>query len=378
MNERDPHTRPPDERPPSGAQGPGPPRHRRARRQARRRRNVLVALLAVGVLFAVVAGTSYVFVQGYGGAPDYSGAGSGSVVVEVDRGASVSAIGATLERRGVVKSRQAFVRAARGHPEARSISPGHYRLRRHMEASLAFQALLDPSSRIEARVTIPEGTRMSKIFAIVAKHTDISVSELEQAARDREALGLPEYARTVEGYLFPATYTVEPDDTARELLRRMVAEFEETAEDLNLEQRARQRGMSPHEIVTVASLVQGEARRPEDFRKVAAVVYNRLAAGMRLQFDSTVNYVTGEGTLQVSKEDLEVDSPYNTYQHGGLPPGPINSPGTRALQAALNPAEGDWLYFVTTNPSTGTTKFTDSYQEFQRFKRQFERNTNSG
>lgn len=382
MSELDPESRR-HSRPPATRLGEERPREgSRRRRQGGRRREAKsrtgapkVSLLALAIFVLVFGGVGgYAYWQSYVSPPDYSGNGVGSVIVEVEEGATVAQIGAMLEQSDVVKSSRAFVQAAKGHPEATSIQPGYYRLHRKMAASLAFRMLLDPESRVQARVTIPEGKRLSEIFRIIDEETDISVDELQEAVKDHE-LGLPSYAKTLEGYLFPATYTVGPDVTAKHLLRRMVEEFKAAAEKVELRQRADDVGMSPHEIVTIASLIQGEVSRAEDFRKVSAVVYNRLEKDMPLEFSSTVNYALGQRKLGVSIAETKVDSPYNTYKHEGLPPGPINSPGLRAMKAALNPADGDWLYFVTTNPETGTTKFTSDYDEFLKFKRQFKRNT---
>lgn len=324
------------------------------------------------LLFAVAGG--YVFVSTYVSPPDYSGRGSGSVVVRIEEGSSVAAIGSLLEQEGVVKSKRAFIQAAEDHSESTSLQPGHYELRRRMAAERAFELLLDPSSRVQAEVTVPEGRRVSEIFELIARKTDMSVEDLEQAAENEGELGLPSYAETLEGYLFPATYTVAPDDTPERLLGRMVDKFETAAEKHDVAAQAQQRGMTPHELVTVASLVQGEVSRPGDFSKAASVVYNRLDEGMRLEFSSTVNYALDQRKLGVSEGETQVDSPYNTYQHKGLPPGPVNSPGAQALQAAVDPADGQWLYFVTTQPDKGVTKFTSDYDEFLEFKREFQRN----
>jgi UPF0755 protein len=131
---------------------------------------------------------------------------------------------------------------------------------------------------------------------------------------------------------------------------------------------------TPEEIVTIASLVEAEARNPDDYGKVARVVYNRLQQGMPLQFDSTVNYALHADKTIVTYQDLGVNSPYNTYKHTGLPPAPINSPGLAAMTAAVNPTPGNWLYFVTVDPQAGTTKFTNSYQEFLKFRNELKSN----
>lgn len=356
-----------------GRRRDGRRRERRGRAGGRRPR---ISLFAVGLFVLLFAGAGgYVFMTTYVSPPDYSGRGTDSVVVRIEEGASVASIGSTLEGADVVKSERAFINAAESHPESTSLQPGHYELRRRMAAQQALERLLDPSSRVQAKVTIPEGKRLAEILRLVARKTDMSVKELEQAAENESELGLPSYAETVEGYLFPATYTVAPDDTPEKLLSRMVDEFEAVAENHDIVAQAEQRGLTPHELITVASLVQGEVSRPRDFPKTAAVVYNRLDEGMRLEFSSTVNYALGQRKLGVSERETKVDSPYNTYQHKGLPPGPVNSPGERALQAAADPAQGRWLYFVTTRPDKGITKFTANYDEFLEFKREFQRNT---
>lgn len=373
MNEPDPESHGEQRPATAGEGGRRGSRKHRSKRGGTATRVSLVAVVVFAVVFVGVAG--YLFLRTQAPPPDYSGRGTGVAVIEVDKGATVTRIGGTLERADVVKSSEAFVAAARDNKQATSIQPGHYQLHHKMAAKRALSMLLDPDSRIQARITIPEGKRRDEVFTIVARKTDISRRELKAAAKDNEALGLPSYAETVEGYLFPATYTVGPDATATKVLRSMVDEFTEVAGDLDLEKRARARGRSPHEVVTVASMVQGEVKNPRDFPKVAAVTYNRLDRGMPLEFSDTVNYALGQRKLGVSKRETTVDSPYNTYRHTGLPPGPVNSPGRRALEAALNPAQGDWLYFVTTNPRDGTTKFTSDYQQFLKFKQQFKRNS---
>lgn len=361
----------------SGGHGSGGHRRKGGRRRRKERSGALAAVV-VGVFLALLSGAGvggYVLLHDLVAASDYAGSGTGSVVVQVKKGDTATAIGETLQQAGVVKSARAFVKAAKSDPASAGIQPGYYRLRREMKASLALELLLDKASRVHARVVVPEGTRASKILQIISKETKISLSDLKEAASHPADLGLPPYAHGVEGYLFPATYPIEPGTTAEDVLRSMVTRFKQAADDVHLKERARRIGMDPDEVVTLASLTQAEARDSADFPKVAAVAYNRLDRGMRLQFDSTVNYALERDTLRVSKKDLQVRSPYNTYLHEGLPPGPIASPGEEALKAALYPAKGDWVYFVTTDPEHGVTKFTDDYEEFKRWKREFQQST---
>ncbi len=330
----------------------------------RGRRAVLLAMLAVVTLVGLVAAIG---LRWLAATPDYAGPGQGEVLVEVRAGDSARRIGQTLEQADVVRSADAFVDAAKKDTRSQRIQPGSYRLRKQMKAADALALLLDPASRVVTRVTLPEGTRLSTALDLIAR-AGLDRAALDAAVAAPESLGLPDYAEgRLEGFLFPATYEVQPTTDAPELLAAMVARFTQAAAAVDLEASAAALGRSPLEIVTVASLLEAEGR-PEDFAKIARVVYNRLDDGMRLQIDATVVYALGKNGLTLTTEDLKTDSPYNTYRVKGLPPGPINSPGEDALRAALAPEEGDWLYYVTVNPSTGETKFTSSYAEFLRFK----------
>ena len=337
---------------------PGEPRGRRRRRRS----GFVVAimfLIVIALFVGLVIGGVRVLGNLFNPAADYSGPGTGSVEVQITPGQSVRSIGNTLADADVIASEQAFVDAARGDKDAESIQPGFYQLREHMQASLALAALLEPENRIGSKVTVQEGLRQTAALRVLAKSGDFKLSELTAAAKDGSALGLPRYAHgRAEGFLFPATYDIEPDTTAKSLLADMVDQFDQVATGINLENRAREVGLDPYQAVIVASLVQAEARHAEDFPKVARVIYNRLNQDMRLQLDSTVHYAVGKsGVVTTTAGDRASSSPYNTYRHVGLPPGPINSPGQAALEAALHPAKGDWLFFVTVNPDTGETKF---------------------
>jgi UPF0755 protein len=163
---------------------------------------------------------------------------------------------------------------------------------------------------------------------------------------------------------------VIPGRDATEVLGAMVRRFDIAADEVRLEKRAKRLGMSAYDVLIVASLVQAEVA-PDDFRKVARVIYNRLNQGMKLQFDSTVNYALRTDTFFLTEDMLTTESPYNTFVIDGLPPTPINSPGQDAIEAALNPATGDWLYFVTVDPDTLTTRFTADYDQFLVWKQKF-------
>ncbi len=304
---------------------------------------------------------------------DFPGPGRGSVLVEVAEGDTAGDIATRLQDKGVVKSAAAFRSAAAADDRSRSVQPGFYHLRAEMRARDALALLLDPASRARTRVTLPEGVPLSDALRRIADATDVPLKDLQAEAQRPQRLGLPAYARgEVEGFLFPATYDVPPGASAREVLTLVVDRFEEAAADLDLVARARALGRTPYEVVTTASLVEEETAFPTDRAKVARVVYNRLRAQMPLQFDSTVNYVREEKRLRLSLADLEVESAYNTYRNRGLPPTPIASPGEEALEAALSPAQGDYIYFVTVDED-GRSLFTRSYEEFLRAKAKAQR-----
>jgi UPF0755 protein len=322
----------------------------------------LVILLAAGG-FVVLTGRDYI--AGLLSPPaDYTGAGHGTVMVVVHSGDTATDIGESLLNTGVVKSVEAFTDAARENPESRSIQVGSYRLKLELPAKTALSMLLDSDNRLAISVTIPEGFTVDQIVERIASDTKFSRDQLETALKQ---LRLPDYAAgNPEGFLFPATYQIGPDTTASSLLQSMVTKFDQVSRQVGLVQGAAALGRVPRQIVTIASLVQAEAQLPQDFGKVARVVYNRLDIGMKLQFDSTVHYAMGKDGNVATTPNRDIDSPYNTFKHAGLPPGAINSPGAAALRAALHPTPGQWFFFVTVDSTTGKTLFADTYAEHLR------------
>ncbi|MEZ5116916.1 MAG: endolytic transglycosylase MltG [Candidatus Nanopelagicales bacterium] len=327
--------------------------------------------LFVFVLGVVVGGVwLFATVRALTFTDDYVGEGTGTVTVTIEDGATLRQMGETLQAAGVVQTADAFVRAAEANEDAVSIGPGTYDMRQQMSADAAVAWMLDPRSRAGDRLVLPEGLRMSETVAISSKTSGIPEADFEDALRKPGDLDLPDWADgKPEGFLFPATYDISPEMDATDILKLTVDRFDVAMADTDFEARAKKIGYTPYEVLIVASLVEAEGI-PSDFPSVARVIYNRLEEGMPLQLDSTVNYALGTREIQLSAEQLAVDSPYNTYANEGLPPGPINSPGEAAMEAALSPARGDWLYFVTVNPDTGETKFTASYDEFLKFKQE--------
>ena len=337
----------------------------------------LVLLLVAGVVGAVVVAAVALGRDKLGaldaGPEDYEGPGKGSVLFEVQSGDSLAEMGRNLKARGVVKSVEAFTEAAADEEDSTSIQAGFYELRRELPAADVVAVLVDPDNMVQETVTVPEGLRVEDTLRTLAKGTGIPLRDFEAAAEDPRAIGLPSYAKgNAEGYLFPATYAVAPKADAADVLRDMVDRWRQAAEEADLEGAAEELGYTPHELMTVASLVESEANRDQDRGKVARVIYNRLetdATNGLLQIDATVNYALGRDLgLGLSPEDLDVDSPYNTRKYPGLPPGPIESPGDAAIAAASAPPEGDWIYYVTVDLDTGETRFTDDYQQFLSWK----------
>jgi UPF0755 protein len=359
--------------------------HRGRRRKKSSKGRKLAPVLAIAFLVAVMGTGGYfgfTVLRGFLKPPDYSGTGTGSVTVQIQDGDSVSAMGLRLRQVDVIKSTTAFVRLAKNDVNATSIQPGYYRLRLRMSAKAALALLLNPASRT-GRITIPEGRRLTQILATLSKNTHIPLRNLQRAAKNTKALGLPAYAQgNLEGFLYPFTYDPSPKATATQVLRDMVTRFKTVATDIDLEGQARKVHLSPHDVVTVASLVQAESGTSDDMPKVARVIYNRLHSPQpwmhMLQLDSTVMYGLGKYNIIATANDLKSTSPYNTYKRAGLPPGAISNPGEAALKAALNPVAGTWVYFVTTDPARHITKFTASQTEFQRFREELRQNLAHG
>jgi UPF0755 protein len=344
-------------------------RHRRSRHSSRFAVVIsllVIAAVVVGVIVVAQTLLSRVGDQLFAAPEDYPGPGTGSVVVIVAEGDTLRDIGATLVESDVVASQEAFTAAAAADPDATSVQPGSYEMPRQIPAVEALAILVDPVNRVVDGVIVREGLRVEQVVAAYERQAGMDPAALEAALADTAGLGLPAYADgEPEGFLFPATYEVQPSTTEAQAMAAMTAKFGEVAEQLSLEERATDLGLTPREVVTVASIVEAEARLPEDFGKIAQVIYNRLADGQALQMDSTVAFANGVYTVFTTDEQRAVDSPYNTYANTGLPPGPINSPGEQALEAALSPTPGPWRYFVTVNLDTGETRYSETFAEHE-------------
>lgn len=327
----------------------------------------LVVVIALGVAaFFFLQGPINAVIDRFTPPADYSGQGTGEVLFQIEAGDTGSSIGARLVERDIVASEAAWLQAIEDAPGTVTFYPGVYRLAEQMSAAAALDALTDEGNRLENTILIREGAWAEDALAEASAVLEIPIEEFQAVAADPQALGLPAEATSLEGFLFPATYTFDPGVTAQQVVQEMVT--------LSL-QAYDAAGVAPEDryrVATLASLIEREGL-PQDFGKVSRVIQNRLDQGMPLQFDSTVHYGIADHS-EVTTTDAEradAGNPYNTYVHPGLPPGPIGNPGAEAIQAALNPEAGSWLYFVTVDPDTGETVFSTTYEEHEAAAQRF-------
>lgn len=357
------------------------------RRRAKKRRNpagCIAVLVAIGVIggggyFAVDKGIEWVGNQ-FGDPEDYTGQGGEALNFEVNPGDTATLIGRNLKEQGVIASVDAFVAAAGAEPRSSGIQPGFYPLRKRMASEAVVAVLVDPANQVKTTVTVPEGLRVADIVETLAAKTDFGAAAWEKALTKN--IGLPEYAGgNPEGYLFPATYDIGPDDKPVDVLTKMVDRWRQAADEAGLEARAAELGRTPAELMTIASLVEAEGRG-DDMAKISRVIWNRLdGEGSRggtygmLQIDAAVNYALDrKGIIALSTDEIDsvAESPYNLYKHAGLPPTPINNPGDAAIAAAAAPVDGGWYYYVTVDLATGETKFAEDYDEFLVYKAEYQ------
>ncbi|MEU9404031.1 endolytic transglycosylase MltG [Streptomyces sp. NPDC048242] len=348
---------------------------------------LMVVIVVFGGGLGGVGYLGYTFYQNRFAPPaDYAGSGNGeTVVVEIPKGAGGADIGRKLKEAGVVESVDAFVSAQIANPQGKSLQDGVYTLQKHMSAASAVELMLSPKSR--ANLIIPEGKRNAWVYAEIDKRLKLpNGTTANVAKKDWKDLGLPSWANDnkeikdpLEGFLYPSSYPVAKGMKPKDVLKKMVDQANEQYQHYDLTGKARSLGLdSPLQVLTVASLVQVEGKYKHDFDKVARVVYNRLepnnteTAG-RLEFDSTINYLKAQSTLDVgSVADLrKIHDPYNTYDIKGLPPGPISNPGAEAIESALNPADGPWYYFVSI--SENETVFAVTNEEHNRNVERYEK-----
>jgi UPF0755 protein len=325
--------------------------------------NLLRLLALLGVVALVIGSITYLnrsavrsFYEQVSGA-EYSGDGSASVDLTIKRGDVGSDVARKLVDFDITKSYAITLRTIIS--ENPTFFPGTYKIPSKISTAKAIEYLVNPNNAITNRVTIREGLRINSVFKLLATATGLPQERFVQESKDLKSFGIPNSSPSLEGYLFPATYSLDPSLTAREILEVLVARTKEQLAADGVDKK------DWHRVLTLASVIQREARQEQDFYKVSRVFQNRLKVGMPLQSDATVSYGVNGDTFQTSAADRADPNPYNTYKYPGLPIGPISGVGALAIDAALNPADGNWLFFVSVNLKTGETVFTDTYAQHQ-------------
>jgi UPF0755 protein len=358
----------------------------------RRRIGGWIALGVVLLILGAIAGGAYYVwttyedqireVMGWEEPKDYeAGLANGETTITIESGFTGQPISQALYDAGVIKTADAFYDYLIETGQNPTFQPGVYKLQKQMTSEAALAALMDPANRQEFTAQIPEGFTLDGTLQRISEGTGIPLADLQTAAADASAYGVPVDPAVVaaggqplEGWLFPATYTFDPSVTAQSAIQTLVDRTMQSLDAAGVPVERRQ------EILTTASIIQREARYEVDMQKVSRVILNRLDPGNqetfgKLQMDSTAQYGYGEmhdGTVSSSEEALNDPNPWNTYYHTGLPIGPISNPGDVAIDAAMHPADGPWLYFVTVDLDTGQTEFTSTYSEHLKYVDQWQ------
>lgn len=331
-------------------------KEQRSQRKKARGRSLLMVMLLLAVLsvVALIFGAAF----GQRGAQE-------PVTVVVREGDSLSSVAGKLEEAGVVRSSVLF--KLQVGSEAPQIKPGEYRLTPGESGDEILATLSSEEEDVSTfAVTVPEGLTLHQTAGAVAQGTGIPAPEFEAAARKTgysyAFLEDPDIKST-EGFLFPKRYEFERGTEAGQIVDRMLEQYLFETQGLDFAAARERLDLTEYELVIVASLIEKESANPAERPVIASVIYNRLRAGMPLQIDATIQYAIGEPKERLSLEDLKVRSPYNTYENEGLPPGPIASPSRESLQAALEPAKTNHLYYVL---EAGGKEhfFTNDYDEF--------------
>jgi len=296
-----------------------------------------------------------------------------SRTVDIKEGMTAAQIGSLLEEQGVVASSAAFLDLVTERGSENALQPGKYTFDEGLELLAVVDMLEHGIGASRYKVTIPEGLAVSQIKARLDEDAKVSGAEYEALSVQVASFQLPSLAgtqvtgvTTLEGLLFPATYFLYEGEGPAKLIEDQLLAFTNKTSSLPWE-KAQAIGMTPYQIVVVASLIEKECNVAAERPMVARVIYNRIAQGMTLGIDATIRYAVGKWTEPLTDADLQVASPFNTRLNKGLPPSPICNPGEAALRAALEPVDGDWLYYVLKD-TTGNHLFTSSYEEFLQAK----------
>lgn len=330
--------------------------------------------LLIGCLIGSLVIVTFLVGRAFNSPDDFVGNGKNEVGITIESGETLTQIGQTLFDAGVVASVDAWVAATNADSRATSIAPGDYNLRTEMAARRALELLLDPASRAVLKLVVREGDRLSEILTAASKLTGFAKDEFVAVLKHPKQYGLSAEANgKPEGFLFPATYEIAKDDTPADILKMMTTRWKQMMVETDLKSRAKSAGHTVEEIIIIASILEVEGG-PDDYAKIARVIENRLALPMRLQLDSTISYALGINEIRLTAKQMNAESDYNTYKTDGLPPGAIGNPGVAAIEAALKPAKGKWLYFVTVDLDNKVTKFADNYEDFLKIKAEFNAN----
>ena len=339
------------------------------KRRRRRRSNFGPTLLAL-LLLVIAIGAVYVVYAAVSGAR--GGEQAGAVKVEVVKGDTLSNVADKLERASVIENAFVFEAQARMEGYGTEIKTGRYTFQPGQPSEEILRKLTAGEAVPTVTVTIPEGLTMEETAVAVADGTGVSAAAFERAARETDygyAFLEDPAIRSTEGYLFPRSYDFEKGVTATQVIDRLLGQYLLETETLDISGAKESIGLTEHELVIVASLIEKESANAAERPVIASVIYNRLRRGMPLQIDATVHYALDRSKESLSLADLEVDSPYNTYENEGLPPGPICSPSRQSLQAAINPESTEYIYYVL--EANGREHFfTGDYDAFLRAKQE--------
>jgi UPF0755 protein len=295
---------------------------------------------------------------------DYQGSGSGTATLVINSGDTGEQVAGALVEAGITKNFSYTFKRIIARNE--QFVPGTFTLRLQMSTDSALDLIRDPKSKVVTRVTVKEGLRIGNVLRVLSKASGISVADFEKAVADPTVYGLPSNLPNMDGYLFPATYDLEPGATAKSIISSMVDRMNVEMKKFSVSKADR------HKVLTLASIIQKEARLQPDFYKVSRVFLNRIDQGMKLQSDATVSYGSGGTTVTTTDAERADTNGYNTYVHAGLPVGPIGAPGATAIDAALHPAAGSWLYFCAINLKTGETVFSTTYADHGKAVKQWQ------
>jgi UPF0755 protein len=316
-------------------------------------------------LFAVIAA---IFVLWFLGAlfQPFHGDGTGRVQVTIPKGSGVSEVGDLLSEKGVIDNSTLFQVRVTLAGKRSEIYSGHFTLAHEMSYGAAIDALSQPPIKRTITVTIPEGYTRSQAAQLV-EEDGVPGSYSKATVRSRY-LNPAQYggqrAKDLEGFLFPDTFELKPSAPVADLVQLQLQDFERRIKAVNMKY-ARSKNLTTYDVLTIASMVEREAGISSQYKDVASVIYNRLHEGMPLGIDATIRFATGNFTKPLTESELAIDSPYNTRTNAGLPPGPINSPGLEAIEAAARPAKTDYLFYVTTPGACGKLTFAKTEAEFE-------------